>query len=95
MEALPTLELWDTIIDIFEPDAPLPYSGERNLFFHTPENLQVQVGGPQDVFDVDWVSTTLKPSPHRTQLVILEDNEAVIAGVPEQEEDAHGSVQIR
>ena len=68
MEALPTLELWDTIIDIFEPDAPLPYAGEQNLFIHTPENLQVQVDGPKHIFDVDWVSTTLKTSPHRCLL---------------------------
>ena len=76
MEALPALELWDTIIDVFEPDAPLPFAGEQNLFAHTAENRKTQ--GPQNDFDVDWVSTTLKTSPHRTKLIILEDNEAVI-----------------
>ena len=78
MEALPALELWDTIIDVFEPNAPLPFAGEQNLFAHTAENQKTQISGPRDVFDVDWVSTTLKTSPHRTKLIVLEDNEAVI-----------------
>ena len=78
MEALPALELWDTIIDVFEPNAPLPFAGEQNLFAHTADNQKTTTPGPQHVFDVDWVSTTLKASPHRTKLIVLEDNEAVI-----------------
>ena len=78
MEALPALELWDTIIDVFEPTAPLPFAKEQRLYAHTPENLIHQVDGPANAFDVDWIPTNTKASPHRTQLLILEDNEAVI-----------------
>ena len=65
---LPALEFWDTVIDVFHPSLPVP----------KPHPLEPSPDGPRNAFDVDWVPISHKGHPRRAELVILEDNEAVI-----------------
>ena len=70
MEALPCLDLWDLVIEVF--------SGKRGESAKKPHPYRASPGiRLQD--DIDFVPQNADASPRRTQLVLLQDNSAVIS----------------
>ena len=81
MEGIPALELWDLVIDVLQPKAPLSHTkARRNPVADNSHNSR-QNELPADMrilMNVDYVPPSAPLTNGRACLIIMEDNEAVI-----------------
>ena len=86
MEGIPVLELWELIIDVFEPVNPKGGSQSTSGItakvrgaFTAEYPMQYSDSIYLDMLkSVDYIPTNVPLAPGRAKLVILEDNDAVI-----------------
>ena len=69
MDGIPTLDLWDTVIDVLEPQIKSKIEPPTVLNY----DLETKI-----LAEIDHVPPNIERSSERGKLVLLEDNDAVI-----------------